>query len=81
MEIVKLILEWGRRLELSTVAEGIECPKALEILCELNCGFAQGYHFSKALPESEFIEWLAKFDSNQYFDQHLTHPEEHLPLR
>lgn len=67
MEIVKLILEWGRRFNLSTVAEGIETPQALHTLQQLSCDFAQGYHISKALPDQDFTQWVKGFAAEAYF--------------
>lgn len=34
---------------MQVVAEGIETPKQLEILRQLNCDFGQGYWFAKPL--------------------------------
>ena len=45
--IVKAILSLSRDLDLSTVAEGVETRRQLEVLKHLGCEFAQGYYFSK----------------------------------
>jgi EAL domain-containing protein (putative c-di-GMP-specific phosphodiesterase class I) len=68
MEIVKLILEWGRRFNLFTVAEGIETPEALQTLQQLNCDFAQGYYISEALADRDFTKWLESFAPEAYFE-------------
>ncbi len=73
MEIVQLIIEWGRRFNLLTVAEGVEEPQVLNLLCELGCSFAQGYHISKALSQEAFQQWLKDYQQEQYFESSLTH--------
>ena len=61
MDIVKLILDWGRRFNLAIVAEGVEDQESLAILQHLGCDYAQGYGISKALPSEEFNRWLANY--------------------
>jgi EAL domain-containing protein (putative c-di-GMP-specific phosphodiesterase class I) len=51
MQIVKLIIEWGRRFNLLTVAEGVENQQVLNILCELGCSFAQGTTLARHCPK------------------------------
>ena len=51
-EIVKLILNITKVLNIKTVAEGVENKEQLKLLADLGCDFCQGYLFSKAvLPE------------------------------
>lgn len=71
MSIVELIIEWGRRFKLSTVAEGVESPQVLQRLCNLGCSFAQGYHISKALPQDDFQNWLRSYRQEDYFESRL----------
>ena len=73
MQIVKLIIEWGRRFNLLTVAEGVENQQVLNILCELGCSFAQGYHISQALPQTTFMQWLTDYRREDYFENSLSH--------
>ncbi|MFT7111422.1 MAG: EAL domain-containing protein (putative c-di-GMP-specific phosphodiesterase class I) [Porticoccaceae bacterium] len=48
-------------LGLKIVAEGVENPSQLQILDQLNCNYAQGYLFGKAMPEAEFFAFLESF--------------------
>ena len=73
MEIVKLIIEWGRRFNLLTVAEGVENQQVLNNLCDLGCSFAQGYHISKALSQNTFMQWLIDYRREDYFQNSLSH--------
>ena len=47
--LVRAIIEIGRALGLTTVAEGIETPTQLRRLQELGCGLGQGYLFARPL--------------------------------
>jgi EAL domain-containing protein (putative c-di-GMP-specific phosphodiesterase class I) len=57
--IVEAIVDLSRRLDLVTVAEGVETADQAKRLAAVGCGFAQGHWFSPALPAAE-IE--AKFE-------------------
>jgi EAL domain-containing protein (putative c-di-GMP-specific phosphodiesterase class I) len=51
MEIVRAIVSLAQALNMSVVAEGVETPAELEVLRELGCDYAQGYYFSRPMPE------------------------------
>ena len=53
--IVRAIIEMAHSLSLSVVAEGIEDEATLQRLIELGCEYGQGFHWSPALPASEFF--------------------------
>ncbi|MEN3031169.1 EAL domain-containing response regulator [Chromobacterium amazonense] len=52
------ILELARRLQLTTVAEGIETPKDLSFVGERGCVMGQGYYFTKPLAADQFESWV-----------------------
>jgi diguanylate cyclase (GGDEF)-like protein/PAS domain S-box-containing protein len=56
--IVEQVIQLAHSLGLSTVAEGIENEEQRLIASKMGCYFAQGYLFSKPLPENEFLEIL-----------------------
>lgn len=58
--LVKAIAQIAKSLGMSLVAEGIETNEQLDQLKVLECGFGQGYLFSKPLPPAEIVEFLAK---------------------
>ena len=58
--LVRAIADLGRVFGLSVVAEGVERPEQPARLLELGCGFAQGHHFSPALPAHEAEELLLR---------------------
>ncbi|MCC5859580.1 MAG: EAL domain-containing protein, partial [Ectothiorhodospiraceae bacterium] len=59
-EIVRTVIAMSRIINATVIAEGVEVPEEREALLNMGCGIAQGYHFSKPLPESEFRELLTR---------------------
>ncbi len=58
--IVKAIIAMAHSLTLRVVAEGVENEAQLAMLRHLGCDMAQGYYFSKPLPENELKHFLSK---------------------
>lgn len=56
--IVSAMVAMGKAMGMTVVAEGIETIEQLEYLCDLDCDIAQGYLFSKPLPEQEATTYL-----------------------
>jgi predicted signal transduction protein with EAL and GGDEF domain len=52
--IVRAIVSLAHNLRLKVVAEGVESTEQLEFLKTLGCDQYQGYHYSAALPASQF---------------------------
>jgi diguanylate cyclase (GGDEF)-like protein len=52
--IVRAIVSLAHSLRLKVVAEGVESPAQLEFLRAIGCDQYQGFHFSRALPPSQF---------------------------
>jgi len=53
MAITSAIIALGHRLHMSIVAEGVETEEQLSFLIDEGCEEAQGYLFSKPVPENE----------------------------
>ena len=45
--IIRAIIDMAKRLNMKTVAEGVETPMQAAVLCELGCDYAQGFLYSK----------------------------------
>jgi diguanylate cyclase (GGDEF)-like protein/PAS domain S-box-containing protein len=58
--VVHAIIEIGRALGLTTVAEGIETPTQLRRLRELGCGLGQGYLFARPLERGAMADLVAR---------------------
>ena len=56
--IVRAIIELGRSLSLSTLAEGVERQEQADHLLAAGCQMAQGFFFSRPLPAQEFRAFL-----------------------
>lgn len=55
--ILKGILYFINELNLDLIVEGVETLEQLKILVELGCRTFQGFYFSKALSDKEFIKY------------------------
>lgn len=51
------IIRMAKELGLFTIAEGVETPEQAEFLKGEGVDFAQGWHYSKALPAGEFLAY------------------------
>lgn len=49
--IVRSIVSLGHNLGLNVVAEGVETAEQLDFLREANCGYVQGYYFSRPVDQ------------------------------
>lgn len=54
--IVQFLMNLSLRLDVEVIAEGVETEQQADILRDLGCTRAQGYHFSKPVPTHELIE-------------------------
>jgi len=59
-EIIRSIIDLGRSLSIDVVAEGIETAQQAEHLRELQCGFGQGYLFSRPVDAEKAVEMVRK---------------------
>lgn len=57
--LVGAIINMGKSMELTVVAEGIETDRQLAVLRELDCAEGQGFHFCPPLPPEEFATYLS----------------------
>jgi EAL domain-containing protein (putative c-di-GMP-specific phosphodiesterase class I) len=61
--VVRSVIELGRDLGITVVAEGVETEANLQTLRHLGCAVAQGYHIGVPMPSADFeamaIEWNA----------------------
>ncbi|WLR51836.1 EAL domain-containing protein [Bacillus tianshenii] len=56
--LTNAIIAMAHELNLKVVAEGVETKEQMNFLQEQNCEYAQGFFFSRPLPEQEIIELL-----------------------
>ena len=60
MAITSTIISMAKSLGLGVIAEGIETKEQHQFLKEHHCYEAQGYFYSKAIPEEDFLKFLGK---------------------
>jgi len=59
-QMVAAILTMCERLELGTVAEGVETPAEHALLAQLGCGHVQGYGIARPMPFEDTLTWLSR---------------------
>jgi len=58
--IVETIIMLGQKLNMKTVAEGVETIACQQKLAALGCDQAQGYLFSRPMPADEVLPWFTE---------------------
>ncbi len=58
--VIEAILNMAKGLNLQSVCEGVETLEQLELLKSLGCDIAQGYYYSKPIPNEDFEKLLKK---------------------
>jgi EAL domain-containing protein (putative c-di-GMP-specific phosphodiesterase class I) len=53
-----MVIQLGRNLGLSVVAEGVEDERQAQILQALGCPMAQGFLFARPMSTPELYKWL-----------------------
>lgn len=57
-DMLAAILTMAERLDLETLAEGVETLGEHAMLAQLGCGFVQGFSISRPLPEVKLKDWI-----------------------
>ena len=57
--IVRSTIDLAHGLGLTVVAEGVENAQVWNLLRDLSCDEAQGFHMGKPMPANEFVHWAA----------------------
>jgi EAL domain-containing protein (putative c-di-GMP-specific phosphodiesterase class I) len=60
-QIIKSALELSRKLDLDTVAEGIEDLHTANVLQDMGCAYAQGYYFARPMPLESLSTWATSY--------------------
>lgn len=56
--IAAMVIELGRNLNLTIIAEGIESEAQAEILRQMGCHEAQGYLYGMPMVSQQLVEWI-----------------------
>ena len=58
MAILESSIALAKKLEMRTVAEGVENIDDLEVVSGLGCDLVQGYYYAKPMPINELHRWI-----------------------
>ena len=58
-EIVKLLIDFAKSLNLESVAEGVSSKEQVDILRRYKCDTIQGYYYSQPISRSDYEKFLA----------------------
>lgn len=61
--LIGAILTMAERLELETLAEGVETVGEHALLAQLGCGHVQGFGIGKPMPFDQTLDWIAAHQS------------------
>ncbi|WP_338849905.1 EAL domain-containing protein [Massilia sp. W12] len=67
--ILQSSVEMAKRLQLQTVAEGVEKEADLQMVQKLGCDLLQGYIVAEPMPLPEFIVWLKSWHVPEWIKQ------------
>ena len=56
--ILESSLEMARKLNMATVAEGVETRVELDLLSQLRCDLAQGYFIARPMEYATYLAWI-----------------------
>lgn len=56
--LIEVIMMIAKKMNLKTVAEGVEFKEQVEYLKSVKCDLIQGYYYSKPIKLEEFIEYI-----------------------
>lgn len=62
-EIIRSMVALAARLDVTLVVEGVETADDIALMQSLGCRLMQGFHFSRAMPEEQFLEWLRAYEA------------------
>lgn len=59
--LVHAMIEMSHAMDLTVIAEGIETEQDLQVLRELGCDQAQGYHIAPPMRATELVKWAGRY--------------------
>ncbi len=79
--ILRTIAALARRFDIEVTAEGVETLKHAELVRRLKCRFAQGYLFSRPVPETEVADLILRDYASEIASQAPNLPRQRPHLR
>jgi EAL domain-containing protein (putative c-di-GMP-specific phosphodiesterase class I)/DNA-binding NarL/FixJ family response regulator len=63
-------LEMARKLNIASVAEGVETQADFDLLCGLRCDMAQGYFIARPLDGTAYLSWARDWREREAVPEH-----------
>jgi len=58
--VIPSVIEMAKKLGLDVVCEGVESREQVDFLQKIGCDYAQGFYYSKPVPNDDFMEMLTE---------------------
>ena len=58
--LLSSVIQLARRMGMSIIAEGVETRRQADILRAMHCDMAQGFYYSKPIPEDKFLALISE---------------------
>jgi len=62
-EIIRSMVTLAASLKICLIVEGVESEDDVRLMQKLGCRLMQGFYFSRAMPEEQFLEWLRAYEA------------------
>ncbi|NKF22151.1 putative bifunctional diguanylate cyclase/phosphodiesterase [Solimonas marina] len=62
-EIIRSMVQLSASLNIRLIVEGVESEDDVRLMQKLGCRLMQGFHFSRAMPEEQFLEWVRAYEA------------------
>ncbi len=62
--VVESVMQMAQRLQIITVAEGVELKEQADYLESISCTMSQGYYFARPMPKTDFAQLLRENSKN-----------------
>lgn len=61
--LIRSMAELSERLKMTLIVEGVESETDCEKLVRLGAPLQQGFYYSRAMPEEQFVQWARRFEA------------------
>lgn len=58
--IISCVIDMARRLQITSLCEGVETLEQSDYLSEVGCEIQQGYYFSRPIPQADFEKFMER---------------------
>lgn len=62
-EIIRSLVQLTSALDITLISEGVETEDDMRLMQKLGVRLMQGFFFSRAMPEEQFLDWLRNYEA------------------